>query len=258
MESKRIGAFLSSFRLGVKESLKKAQDIGIGAIQLSDVGKELIVEQLSSTGINEIKNLFQSYGLKISSVCGDLGGHEFTNKIDVEERIIRTKKIMDITLSLGCSIVQTHIGTIPEDFNSKETEVMKYALDILGKYGDSIGCCLATETGPESPELMYKFLNQIKHKSIKVNYDPANLAMNGFDQIKGVKILKDYIVHTHAKDGKKGVGELPLGKGDVNFPVYLNNLQEIGYNGYFIIEREVGEDPVTDIVEAKKFLEKLI
>jgi len=257
MQSKRIGAFLGCFKLSVKESLEKAKQIGLGAIQLSDVGNELKIEDLSSTAIRDLKYLFKSYNLVISSVCGDLGGHEFTDESDVEERISRTKRIMDITLGLGSTIVQTHIGTISDDLQTKECKVMKYALDILGEYGDRKGCYLATETGPESPEVMYKFLKQIKYESIKVNYDPANLVMMDFDHINGVKVLKDYIVHTHAKDGKRKNGEVKLGYGDVNFPIYLKSLNEIGYNGYFIIERECGKNPLEDIIEAKKFLEKL-
>ena len=37
---------------------------------------------------------------------------------------------------------------------------------------------------------------------MRVNFDPANFVMvTGDDPVKGVYTLKDYIVHTHAKDG---------------------------------------------------------
>ena len=37
---------------------------------------------------------------------------------------------------------------------------------------------------------------------MKVNFDPANFVMvTDQDPVEGVEILKDYIVHTHAKDG---------------------------------------------------------
>jgi len=250
----KIGAFLSSFKLGVKESLEKAREIGLAGIQLSNVKDELDIEKLSDSGIGDLKHLVESYGLVISAVCGDLGGHEFTDKSDVEERIKRTKKIMEATRALGCSIVQTHIGKIPGDEDAKERGVMKYALEILGEYGEKIGCFLATETGPESPALMYEFLSTIKYETTKEIYDPANLIMKGYDPIEGVKELKDYIIHTHAKDGKKNNGEVPLGEGDVDFEKYLEALKNINYNGFFVIEREAGENPVKDIITAKNFL----
>ena len=81
--------------------------------------------------------------------------------------------------------------------------------------------------------------------------------MKGYDQIGGVNILKDYIIHTHAKDGKKNNGEVPLGEGDVDFEKYLEALKNINYDGFFVIEREAGENPVKDIITAKDFLIQL-
>jgi sugar phosphate isomerase/epimerase len=87
----------------------------------------------------------------------------------------------------------------------------------------------------------------------------------GDDPVKGVHTLKDYIVHTHAKDGiklpdengNKRWKEMPLGEGNVNFPEYLRALKEIGYNGFYTIEREVGETPEVDIIKARDFLRAL-
>jgi len=100
---------------------------------------------------------------------------------------------------------------------------------------------------------------------VAVNLDPANLVMvAGDDPVAAVHTLKDYIVHTHAKDGRMMKGqdpayvELPLGEGDVDFKNYLKALGEIGYRGYLTIEREVGDDPEKDIAKAADFLRGLI
>ena len=52
--------------------------------------------------------------------------------------------------------------------------------------------------------------------------------------------------------------EMPLGKGDVNFDVYLPALKATGFDGYLTIEREVGEDPTADIAMAVNFLKEKI
>ena len=87
--------------------------------------------------------------------------------------------------------------------------------------------------------------------------------VTGDDAVQAVYTLRDYIVHTHAKDGKmlfpkepggKKYIELPLGQGDVDFPEYLRALDEIGYHGFLTIEREVGENPANDIAMAADFL----
>jgi len=76
--------------------------------------------------------------------------------------------------------------------------------------------------------------------------------------VEAVYILKDYIIHTHAKDGLKTYdgtnGERPLGQGVVPFHKYLTALKDIGYDGYLTIEREVGENPKADIQLAYDYL----
>ena len=52
--------------------------------------------------------------------------------------------------------------------------------------------------------------------------------------------------------------ELPLGQGDVDFPNYLKALDDIGFQGFLTIEREVGDDPAADIALAVKFLQEHI
>jgi len=252
----KVGAFLGSFRLGAKESFDKCRELGLDGIELSNIRDELMIESLSESAIEDIRHRAAAAGLVISSVCGDLGGHEFTDSGDVEERIKRTMKIMDVTRALGSRIVQTHIGSIPADPEAPARKVMAYAMDRLGEYGDRIECRLASETRPEAAEELGAFLKEIKHESIKINYDPANLVMKGFDHLAGVAILKDYIVQTHAKDGKRRNGEVPLGEGDVDFPVYIKALRDIGFDGFFIIEREVGPNPAEDIARAKDFLRR--
>ncbi len=111
---------------------------------------------------------------------------------------------------------------------------------------------------------MRAFLDSLGAKGLRVNYDPANLVMVADDDpVQGVYVLREYIIHTHAKDGiRKGENlwqEVPLGKGSVDFDKYLAALNDIGYKGYLTIEREVGDNPAADIKMAVEFLkEKLL
>jgi len=133
----------------------------------------------------------------------------------------------------------------------------------LACFADSLGSWFAAETGTETAAVLRKFLDSVNHKGFGVNFDPANLVMCADDDpVQGVHILKDYIVHTHAKDGVRNPDasflEVPLGKGGVDFDKYLAALNEIGYKGYLTIEREVGDNPAADIKMAVDFLnEKL-
>jgi sugar phosphate isomerase/epimerase len=155
---------------------------------------------------------------------------------------------------------------------------MQEACYELSRFADSIDAHFAIETGPETSATLKGFLDSLGSTGVGVNLDPANLVMvTGDDPVKAVHNLKKYIVHTHAKDGRKlldrdpeiiyGVSEaemllntafieLPLGEGDVPFPAYLTALEDVGFNGYLTIEREVGQNPKADILTAAECLRK--
>lgn len=59
------------------------------------------------------------------------------------------------------------------------------------------------ETGPEPAKTLKGFLDGLHSRGVAVNLDPANLVMvSGDDPVEAAHTLKDYIVHTHAKDGR--------------------------------------------------------
>lgn len=257
----RVGAFLSSFRLDMKSAVAKAQEIGLSGIQFSSLLDEVDVEQIDEKQASEIVKLFADHGLEISSVCGDIGGFSIEDEAEAKNRVERTKKIMDVANLIGTKIVQSHIGHVPNDLSGKSVAVLSKSLEEIGEYGKKVGVLFASETGPESGATLKNFLDQLAAPNIMVNFDPANLVMSGFDQIAAVYDLQKYIVHTHAKDGlpqpdEQGHLERPLGEGGVDFPRYIKAMDEIGYKGYFVIEREVGDNPTEDIANAKRFLDQ--
>lgn len=279
----KIGVIVDSFRLGLREGIKKAKEVGAEGIQLYAVRGEMAPENLSPTARKELLDFIKAQGLEVSALCGDLGGHGFTIQKDNVQRIERSKRIMDLAKDLETTIVTTHIGVVPHDVNQDRYKIMQEACNILGEYGDDVGAYFAIETGPEIAVTLKSFLDSLSSKGVRVNYDPANLVMvTGDDPVKGVYTLKDYIVHTHAKDGiqlqesnpeyiyrcfAEGMPEnfhvdeyfleKPLGKGHVQFDAYIKALRDIGYKGFLTIEREVGDNPEEDIREAVKFLQKI-
>ncbi|OGO93253.1 MAG: hypothetical protein A2Y17_02710 [Clostridiales bacterium GWF2_38_85] len=257
----KIGLISDSLRLDFKSSVEKAASLGVTGIQKYLVNGEFDPYNMTKAKIVEVKNIMNSTGLVFSAICGDFG-IDFDNVEQKEFIITKSKKILDIAKELDCNIVTTHIGHI-EDDESKRMELLRATASELAVYADSIGSYFAAETGTEKAPVLKKFLDSLGAKGLRINYDPANLVMvAGDDPVKGVHILKDYIVHTHAKDGiktgDKTFLEVPLGTGGVDFDEYLKALNTIGYTGYLTIEREVGETPAADIKLAFDFLiEKL-
>lgn len=279
----KIGVITDCFRLPLEESIVKAAALGIDGIQVYATTGAFSPDALDSAKKAEIKGLLAQNGLEISALCGDMGGYGFQIAGDNPERIEKTKRIIDLADEFGVSVITTHIGVIPGDKNDPVYKVMLDSVGECGVYAAEKGITLAIETGPEKADTLLAFLKDTSG-GIGVNLDPANLVMvTGEDPVYAVRTLKDYIVHTHAKDGvmlKKtdpkiiydyfasgGIGDLrltdyftetPFGEGGVNFDTYMAALREIGYDGYLTIEREVGDDPIKSITEAADYLKRCI
>ena len=275
-----VGVIINSFRTDIPTAVKKAAEVGAQGIQVYATRGEMSPLELVGNKRKEFLDLVKSNGLVISALCGDLGGGGFIHKDLNRERVDFSKKILDLAKELETDVVTTHIGVVPEDPNHDRYKIMQEACFELAEYADSIDAHFAVETGPETSLVLKGFLDSLNSTGVGVNLDPANLVMvTGDDPAKAVHNLKKYIVHTHAKDGKQifyrdpeivyGIKkdvivtddsfiEVPLGEGSVNWQEYLKALEDIGYNGFLTIEREVGENPEKDIRTAVEFLNNMM
>lgn len=285
----KVGVIVDSLQLPLKEGLAAAKKMGADGVQIYAVSGEMDPTNLTNKDRRELKDFIESIGLEISALCGDLGGVGFQDGQQNKEKVEKSKRILDLALDLGTSIVTTHIGIVPNEKNSYIYENMQIACEELGVYAKSMNAYFAIETGPERAEHLKMFLDSLSTNGVSVNFDPANMVMvTQDDPVAGVKLLKNYIVHTHVKDGINlkpvdprdvyghlGYGndmnhdkikemvtsgnffrEVPLGEGHVDFSSYFDALVEIGYTGYLTIEREVDLDPIKDISKAIAFIKK--
>jgi len=279
MKKFHLGVMLESFRLPWQEALTVASKMGADGVQIYATHGEFSPEKMTAGLKNDLRTALKDNNLQISALCGDLG-RGFGNKELNPDLIEKSKRIIDMGLELGTNIVTTHIGVVPSDPGHERYKIMQDACYQLASYADSVNAHFAVETGPETAETLKGFLDSLGSTGVAVNLDPANLVMvTGDDPVKAVETLKRYIVHTHAKDGRKLLDrnpeeiyglvesemlkspafiELPLGEGDVPFPAYLAALEKIGFDGYLTIEREVGPDPKADILKAADFLRSIV
>ena len=279
----KIGVMVESFRLGFRAGVEKAAQLGAAGIQAYATAGELGFADMTPAKAKEALDIVKSNGLVFSAICGDFG-YGFDNADRNPEMIEKSKRIIDVAKMLECDIVTTHIHRVP-DAECEQKEILRAACTELGRYADSMNAKFALETGPEPGATLGAFLQSLDTTGVRVNFDPANLVMVAGDRPENaLKALGPYVVHTHAKDGiklrKPAEGELivgeealhhaelakmghtylelPLGKGDVDFDVYLPALHAAGFDGFLTIEREVGASPEADIAMAVDFLrEKL-
>ncbi len=251
----QIGIFADNLKLPLRDGIRKAAELGVASFQVYTTSGEVLPENMSAAQRAEFRAFYTDLGLELSATCADFG-HGF---IDAEQNAVMVPRMfeqVDLAVALGTKIITTHIGVVPS-IPDAVWDVLRVALNEIGTYAESRGIAFATETGPESGPVLRDFLQTLDTTAVKVNLDPANLTMAGFNLDEALDALLPYIVHTHAKDGFCDPGkwrEAPLGEGDVPWPHYIARLKAAGYTGAFTIEREAGDDPIGDVAKAITFL----
>jgi sugar phosphate isomerase/epimerase len=170
----------------------------------------------------------------------------FGNPATRAARLETLKWALTRTNALGVDRLMMHGGFIPEPGD----EGRKAFLDTLGTASAMArehGVTLGLETGQETADLLRRTLDDLQCDNVKVNFDPANMLLYDMgDPIRAIEILGPDIATVHCKDafrpstpGEWGQ-EVPLGKGAVNMPLFIETLKKVGYAGPLVIEREVG------------------
>jgi sugar phosphate isomerase/epimerase len=256
MAKLQVGVFADNLGLGVRAGIAKAAEMGADGIQLYTTQGDMLPENLSAVQRVALRQLIAGHGLTLSATCADFG----LGLVDEERNRLLLPRIeanIDLAVDLGTTIVTTHIGAVSERRDDPVWGVLVGALNRIGAYAEQRGVVLATETGPEPGVVLRDLLEALDTAGIRVNLDPANFILRGFDHLAAVDALHEYIVHSHAKDATPLGAEVPLGEGAVDFPAYVAKLRGYGYDGFYTIEREQGADPIGDVQAGLRFLRSL-
>jgi sugar phosphate isomerase/epimerase len=184
-------------------------------------------------------------------------------------RLHRMQELMkgsDFAEKINVTDIITHMGFLPEIPTSSEYSEVVAAIRVIAEYCKNKGQYLLFETGQETAVTLRRTIEDVGTGNLGINLDPANLILYGkSNPVDALGILGKYVRNVHGKDGcyptdGKNLGEeMPLGKGQVNYPAFIAKLKEIGYDGPITIEREItGDEQIKDILEAKSLLEELI
>lgn len=255
----KLGLTLNSLRFDLREAVRRASGIGIGAIDVDATHGE-ITPALSYSGRRDFLHYARSCGLEISALGGDFG-KSFSDEDAVEQIFDGTERLIGLAIDLKVRVITTRMGLLPTDEKDRKWSMLHDVLNEIGRRAERYEIHLASHVGESTTADLKKMLNSLNTEGIKVCYDPSVLIPMGLDPVKGVYELSDHIVHTYARDimkGEKGYAETVPGEGIVPFKDYVLALYEIGYKGRQIIKREAGSGGIEDIMKAKEFLDKII
>lgn len=272
MTKLKIGV-MAPLEKGPEATIKDVYDFGLPTCQAVCWNKDLLTAETA----DQLAAAAAKYNVEVTTVwTGTPGPHiwDFVQgpvciglvPLEYQEmRIAALKAGADVAARAGVPSITTHIGFIPENLTNplypKLLDAMREVVEYCGELGLEFWC----ETGQETPIVMLRVFEDLGYDNLGVNLDPANLLMYGkANPIDALDVFGQYVRGVHAKDGEyptngRELGvEKPLGEGRVNFPVFINKLKAIGYNGALTIEREItGPQQIQDIQQAIKVLSAL-
>ncbi len=261
----------------LEDILKFARQNGFGVLEVacwpkkSDrdyFGNNIDVITLDQDKAKQIKEMFQKYGITISS----LGYYDNNLSADLKKRKSvndHVKKVIDAAVLLDTNLVGTFVGRNHEITEAENFDEFKKYFAELIKYAEDKNVKLMIENCPMvgwqkeflpgtisySLEQWDKMFEIFPTKNFGLNYDPSHLYWLGIDCIKPLNKYKDRIFHVHAKDTEildenlktksilaKGWWRARMpGLGDIDWNKFIATLQVIGYDGAISIEHE---DPI--------------
>lgn len=119
----------------------------------------------------------------------------------------------------------------------------------LGKYAADLDLLIALELEPfklslvNNVETMLQFLQDVDHPAVRANIDVSHLQLSG-TQAEELRRLKGRAAHVHLSDCDGKVhGDLPPGRGVVDFLPYLREIKDLGIEGAVSIELEYSPQP---------------
>jgi D-psicose/D-tagatose/L-ribulose 3-epimerase len=119
----------------------------------------------------------------------------------------------------------------------------------LGKYAADLGLQIALELEPfklslvNNVDSMVRFLGDVAHAAVKANVDVSHLQLAG-TPAEALRQLRGQAIHVHLSDCDGKVhGDLPPGRGVVDFGPYLREIKALHIDGALSIELEYSPQP---------------
>ena len=119
----------------------------------------------------------------------------------------------------------------------------------LGRYAADLGLQIALELEPfklslvNNVDSMVRFLDEVDHPAVKANIDVSHLQLSGTAP-EELRRLKGKAIHVHLSDCDGKVhGDLPPGRGVVDFAPYLREIKALNIDGAISIELEYSPKP---------------
>ena len=234
--------------VGTAEGIRLTRKIGFDTIDIFTDPLDIDIKERRL-----IKDTCREVGLPVTSLpCCALGIADFNAPVR-RFHVRRAKKFLDLAYELEAKNLLLVLGEyLWQQEVIAPADQWKWAAEHtreLGQHAAGLGLEIAIELEPFRLSLvndlagMIRFLDDVDHPAVKANLDISHLALSR-TAAPDVAKMKGRIAHVHLSDcdGKKH-GDLPPGRGVVEFGPYLQALKNVGYGGVISIELEYSPEP---------------
>ena len=119
----------------------------------------------------------------------------------------------------------------------------------LAEYAEKLGVKIALELEPfplsllNNVDNMVRFIDDVDHPALRANIDVSHLLLADVQPAE-VQQLAGKAIHVHISDCDGKVhGDLPPGRGVMNFGPYLDEIKKLDIDGVISIELEYSPEP---------------
>lgn len=234
--------------VGREEGIRRTKEIGFDTIDIFTDPLEVSVQERKL-----IKDTCKALELPIVSLpCCALGIADFNGPVR-RFHVARAKAFLDLAYEMEARNLLLVLGEyIWQQEVIAPADQWKWAVEHtreLGEHAASLNLEIAIELEPfhlslvNNLDRMVQFLDDVAHPAVQANLDISHLALS-HSKAAGIPRLAGRIAHVHLSDcdGTKH-GDLPPGRGVVEFLPYLRALKETGFNGVISIELEYSPEP---------------
>ena len=228
--------------------IQKTKEIGFDTIDIFTDPLDIDVRERRL-----IKDECDRVGLPIMSICCVAVGLIDFNPSVQRFSIDRVKAYLDLAYEYQAKNVLLVLG---EYIWAREVippaEQWKTGVDncrLLAEYAESLGVQIALELEPfplsllNNVDNMVSFIDDVNHPALQANIDVSHLLLADVEPAQLQK-LAGKAIHVHISDCDGKVhGDLPPGRGVVNFQPYLDEIRKLNIEGAISIELEYSPEP---------------
>jgi sugar phosphate isomerase/epimerase len=230
------------------EGIRKTKEIGFDTIDIFNDPLDIDIKERRL-----IKDTCRDVGLPVVSVCCcALGIADFNPPVQ-RFHVSRCKAYLDFVYELEAKNLLLVVGEyIWQQEVIPPKAQWQFAVEnvrVLGEYAAALGVEVAIELEPfklsivNTLDKMVQFLKDVDHPGVRANLDISHLALANTPP-ESIPNLRGRIAHVHFSDCDGKVhGDLPPGRGVVNFTPYLQQLKNLEFDGTISIELEYSPQP---------------